>query len=84
MKKKQPSAFLSDIFAHVSAAPSHWFYRVPEEAKAEVRTARDGYRDGTLAGKPHRIASGIIAAAERRGWKLPQEKAVVVWLKRND
>ncbi len=75
------SAFIDEVLAAVDAAkpvPVNWFSRLPPEAQAELEGIRRRF-DPTTQIRRH-VARAIIAAAGRRGWVMPKEKQVALWL----
>jgi hypothetical protein len=45
---------------------------------------RDRFQAGSLGSQPHLLARLAIEAGKARGWKLPSEKVLAVWLRSKD
>lgn len=65
-------------------AKTGWPARIGDEALAELRALRDRFHAGSLGSQPHLLARLTIEAGKARGWKLPSEKALAVWLRSKD
>ena len=55
-----------------------WFDRLPAEAQAELNAVRASFDQAVH--QKRAFARAVIAAAEKRGWKIAQEKQVIAWL----
>jgi hypothetical protein len=65
-------------------ARRRWWEALPEPAQQELLEIRRRFAAGEIHGKPFQIASAIVRAAKARGWKTPQEKGIVEWLRKSD
>jgi len=65
-------------------AKTGWPARIGDEALAELRALRDRFHAGSLGSQPHLLARLTIEAGKARGWKLPSEKSLAVWLRSKD
>ena len=63
---------------------STWQTRIGQEAFAELTALRERFHAGSLGSQPHLLARLTIEAGKARGWKLPSEKALAVWLRSKD
>jgi hypothetical protein len=75
------SSLVEEVLAEVEAAKARrrdWFALLPPEAQEELEYLRSEYDPATCI-KRH-FACAIIAAGKRRGWPMPKEKQVTLWL----
>jgi hypothetical protein len=61
-----------------------WWEALPEPARQELQEIRRKFQAGDIQGKPFAIATAIMQAAKTRGWRTPQEKGIVQWLRKTD
>jgi hypothetical protein len=75
------TSLLDEVLEHVSKLqprPSSWFDRLPQEAQDELLKVRAGF---DLAKHQKRaFYRAIKAAGDKRGWHIPGEKQVTLWL----
>ena len=75
------SSLLDEVLEHVSQSqpgPSSWFDRLPAEAQAELLDVRAGFDPARH--QKRAFYRAIKAAGEKRGWHIPGEKQVTLWL----
>ena len=75
------SSLLDEVLEHVSQSqpgPSSWFDRLPSDAQAELLEVRAGFDPARH--QKRAFYRAIKAAGEKRGWHIPGEKQVTLWL----
>jgi len=75
------SNLLDEVLKHVENSqpgPSSWFDRLPAEAQAELLDVRAGFDPARH--QKRAFYKAIKAAGEKRGWQIPGEKQVTLWL----
>ena len=75
------SNLLDEVLKHVENSqpgPSSWFDRLPAEAQAELLDVRAGFDPARH--QKRAFYRAIKAAGEKRGWHIPGEKQVTLWL----
>ena len=79
---KTPS-LADDVLALVEnfrPGPQTWFDVLPPEAQQEMLLARDSFDPAQH--QKRAFYRALKSAAEKRGWKIAGEKAIVEWLNR--
>lgn len=81
MAKTLPQSAL--MAAVLSQAPVYWLDVVPQEFRQELEELRQAFVDGRIPSKRYVIARIAIAHGKERGIRMPSEKTVAEWLRRN-